>query len=164
MNHLPKKIHRMPRRSRRSMPYRARYRSGFSLIEAVIAVIIVTTGSISTIQLIATTHLQSELDEERARAHQIVSQELELIRSELFARLRPIEAVTMWDNGTPDDLEDDTVGTITVVMRDINGNELAGSPVTDERIEIEVTLEWSPRGRLSGMTLSETLMTYVTPK
>lgn len=164
MKRLPKKTRRLPLRARGIMPCRARLRGGFSLIEALIAVIVVTMGSIATIQLLAATHVQSELDEERARAHQLISEELEQIRSELFARLRPIEAVTMWDSGTPDILEDDTVGTMAVVMRDVNGNVLTGPPTTSERIEVEITLSWTPRGRLSGKTLSETLMTYITPK
>ena len=115
-------------------------RIGFSLIETMIAILIVTLGSISTISMLTATHIQNDMSQERARAHQMVSGEMERVRLELFPRANPGQQVTVWDNGTPDDESDDSVGTLEVVMRDINGTELTAPPIPARRVQVEVTL------------------------
>jgi type II secretory pathway pseudopilin PulG len=137
--------------------------AGFTLVEAMIATAVVALGFTATVSLLTVTRVNNDLEQERARAHQIVLEEMERVRLELFTRISPGRETTVWDNGTPDDDTDDTVGTLTVLMRDINGVALTGPPVTWGRIEVEITLSWNPRGRLKTKTMRETLMTYVTP-
>lgn len=138
-------------------------RIGFSLIETMIAILIVSMGSIATISMLTATHIQNDMAQERARAHQMVSEEMERVRLELFPRANPGQQVTVWDNGTPDDESDDSVGTLEVVMRDLDGTELTVAPIPARRVQVEVTLTWNPRGRLQSKTMRETVMTYLAP-
>lgn len=137
--------------------------SGFTLIEALIAIIIATLGAISTLSLLAFTRLHNEEEQERSRAHQMVSQKMEEIRYELYTAITPGEDVVLWDNGTPADTTDDTPGVMTVTMWDADGNELTAAPTQAQRIQVEVTLTWNPRGRRADQTLRESVMTYIAP-
>lgn len=159
-------LSRLQRGSARSAKFAAmhgRKCAGFTLIESIIAVGLVALGMISTLSLIAATRVHNSIEQERARAHQIISEEMERVRFELFSRIEPGQQITIWDNGTPDDDTDDSRGTLEVIMRDAAGTLLTGPPLNSGRVEVEVTLTWNPRGRLSGKTMRETLMTYVSP-
>lgn len=135
-----------------------------SLIEVLIAVFIVSIGMLATLSLLTWCRIHNDLEQERARAHQVVSQEMEQVRHELFTRVTAGQTITIWNNGTPDDTTDDTQGTLEVVMRDPDtGNTLLTPPDPARRVEVEVTLSWSPRGRLSGKTYRESVMTYLSP-
>lgn len=136
---------------------------GFTLIEALIAMSILAFGFIATVTLITSTQVNNSMEQERARAHQIVSEEMEQVRHNLYTRITPGRQITVWDNGTPDDTLDDTTGNLTVTIRDPSGVELAAPPVPATRVEVEVTVDWNPRGRLAGKTLRETVMTYLSP-
>lgn len=149
MPHCPR--HRNPRRA-------------FTLVESLIAMGIVSLGVLGTLALI-TWALQHNADEqERARAHQMVSEEMETVRLQLFTRQTAGQSRTIWDNGTPDDETDDTEGIIKVLMFDPEtGASLTEAPTPAKRIGVEVTLTWHPRGRLSGKTYNETVMSYLVP-
>lgn len=138
-------------------------RRGFTLVEAALAIVIVTLGSIATLGLLAFTRLHNEEEQERSRAHQMVSEEMERVRLELFTRVTAGDVVTVWDNDTAGDPTDDTTGTMVVTMRDTAGNLLATAPDPAERVQVEVTLSWSPRGRRADTTLQESVMSYVVP-
>lgn len=138
-------------------------RRGFTLIESVIAIVIVSLGAISTMSLLMNSRVHNHNEQERARAHQIVSEEMDRVRLELFSRITANETVTVWDNGTPDDTSDDVIGTLDVIIRDTDGNALAAAPVPAQRMEVEVTLSWTPGGRPSGRVMRESVMTYVSP-
>lgn len=148
---------------KRKTLFSSRRTSGFTLVEALIAIIIATLGAISTLTLLAFTRLHNEEEQERSRAHQMVSQKMEEIRYELYTAITPGEDVVLWDNGTTDDTTDDTPGVLTVKMWDADGNELAAAPVEAQRIQVEVTLSWNPRGRRAEQTLQESVMTYIAP-
>lgn len=145
------------------MPGITTRQAGFTLIEAIITVLIVTVGSIGALTLVSYLRLQNDLHQERARAHQIVCEEMERLRHELYTRITGGDTVTVWDNGTLDDDTDDTMGTLTVTVWDMDGNELAAAPSPAELVEVEVTLTWNPRGRMSGKTYRETVMSYFAP-
>lgn len=138
-------------------------RRGFTLVEAAIAIVIVALGSLSTLGLLAFTRLHNEEEQERARAHQMVSEEMERVRLELFSRVTAGNVVTVWDNDTANDTTDDTTGTMVVTMRDTAGNLLNAAPDPAERVQVEVTLSWAPRGRRTDTTLQESVMSYVVP-
>lgn len=141
-------------------------KSAFTLIETLVAVAILSVGMLATMSLLTWTRMHSSFEQERARAHQIVSQEMENIRYELYSTLNAQTTQTVWDNGTPDDTSDDTVGTLERVFFDPEtGSTLASTPDPWKRMGVEVTLTWSPRGRLgSTKTYRETIMGYISPK
>lgn len=138
-------------------------RQGFTLIECMIAMVIVSVGSVATITLLMNLRIHNHNEQERARAHQIVSEEMDRVQLELYSRVTSNETVTVWDNGTPDDTSDDVTGLLDVTLRDTAGNTLLAAPVPAERVEIEVTLSWVPGGRPSGRTMRESVMAYVAP-
>lgn len=137
---------------------------GFSLIEVMIAVSIVAIGSLSTLSLLMFAQMHNAFEMERSRAHQIVSQEIELVHFNLYTRIRTNSATTIWNNGTPTDTSDDTTGLITVqATNPYTGAVVTQAPVPAVVLQVEVTLQWSPRGRMSGSTYRETAMTYIAP-
>ena len=135
----------------------------FTLIEAMVAVMITAIGMISALQLLTFSHVQNDLEQERSRAHQIVCEEMERLRHELYTRITGGTTVTIWDNGTPDDTTDDTVGTLEVIVRDTNGGALTAAPVPAVRVQVEVTLTWNPRGSRHTNTFRESVMSYIAP-
>lgn len=137
----------------------------FSLIEVMIAMLIVAMGTMSTLSLISYAHMQNAMEMERARAHQIVSEEIELARFDLYPRIREDDPVVVWDNGTPTLASDDTEGIINVTVKDpYTGVNLTAAPVPATVLLLEVTLEWHPRGRMGNHTFRETEMTYISPR
>jgi len=136
---------------------------GFSLIEVMVAMSVVLLGSISTIGLITQSKVISYSERDRARAHQIVMKEMEKVRRQLFSQVAPATEVTLWDNKTPDDPTDDTVGTLEMHMRTLGGVTLAKLPEAPQAVLVEVSLTWSPRGSMSGRKFTERLVTYIAP-
>ena len=138
--------------------------AAFTLIETLIAMLIVMAGSMATISMLSAAQVNSSIEQERSRAHQIVSEEMERLRLQLYSLVSAGQQVTVWDNGTPDDATDDTNGTLEVEIRDADTNAtLAAAPNPAKRVLVEVTLTWNPRGRLGGKTMRETVMTYLSP-
>ena len=157
----PARFSRRPRGFGR--PLRARCRRGVTLLESIISLLIVALGFLSTTTLVVLSQTQNDLEQERSRASQIVSDRLERIQRDLYPFITPGSEITIWDNGTPDDDADDTLGTIEVVARDTNGDLITSAPNPAVRLQVEVTLTWNPRGRLGGKTMTETVMTYIVP-
>lgn len=143
---------------------RPRFLWGFTLPEAVIGVAIATLGSISTISVLMFARLHNSEEQERARANQIVCERMERVHLELFSAITAGEDVVVWNNGTPEDPSDDTHGTLSVIIRNGEGHLIAATPVPWERVQVEVTLAWRPRGRRDSPLLRESLMTFLAPK
>jgi len=138
--------------------------AGFTLIESIIAVSITATGMLSTLSLLTFDRIHNDMEQQRARAHQIICEELERVRLELFSRVTSGSAVTVWDNGTPSDTSDDVSGMLEVAITDPDtGTVLSAAPVPAEMVQMEVTLSWNPAGRRSGKTLRETVATFIVP-
>jgi Tfp pilus assembly protein PilV len=135
----------------------------FTLVETMFAVFIVSITFTASMSLIGYIRMQSTLDQERARAHQIVVGEMERVRFELYTRVTGGDQITVWDNGTPDDNTDDTVGTLEVIMRKLDGSQIITAPIPAEAVQIEVALTWNPRGRIAGRVLRQSMMTYIAP-
>ncbi len=139
-------------------------RKGFILVEALIAVVIVTIGSMSTLSLLITARAHSAQEQERARAHQIATEQMEIVLHELFPTVVSGEEITVWDNGTPENPNDDTVGTVSVLLYDINGTSISHTPTPWSRVQVEVSVTWTPRGRLNNdKELREVLIAYMAP-
>ena len=145
---------------------RRRTRSGFTLVECVIASAITAVAFLGTLYCLGLARMHNALEQERARAHQIVCQTLEIERYKLFTWSETDRVRTIWDNGTPENPNDDIQGVLDVIVRDsATGAELhKGDPISWEMLmEIEATIEWSPPGRRSDKILRETAMTYKAP-
>jgi len=129
------------------------------------AVGIASIISLSTLSAIDFARTVNELELERSRAHEIVCQALEVERFELFTWTSANSTQTIWDNATPDNISDDTTGTLSVIVRDpATGAMLTSAPSPAVVVEIEASLSWHPRvGRLSGKTLTESVVTYKVP-
>ncbi len=138
---------------------------GFSLVEALIASGIAGIAILSTLSLLAFSRLHNEIEQERSRAHQIVSELLEVETYKLFTWTQTHTETTIWNNGTPDDTTDDTVGTVEIVIRDAqDGTVLSSIPLPARMVEIEATITWKHRGsKIPNKTLHETVMTYKSP-
>jgi prepilin-type N-terminal cleavage/methylation domain-containing protein len=147
---------------RQVWPFPAFIRRAFTLIESMIAVVILSIGMICSLTLMSFTTLQNNLEQERARAHQVVTEQMERVRYSIYTQVTPGSTVTVWDNGTTD-TSDDTKGTLEIIARNPAGTKLTAAPVPAVRVQIEVTLSWNPRGRLSTKTFRDTLMTYIAP-
>ena len=74
---------------------------GFTLIELMIVVAITALGLVAAMRLLMYAYLKNDLEQERARAHQVVCEEMEWLRHELYTRITGGRTVTVWDNGTP---------------------------------------------------------------
>lgn len=139
-------------------------RRAFTLIESIITVMVVSISFIAVITLLMFDNICANYEQERARAYQIVSEQMELIRMKLYTRITTGSTVTVWDNGTPGTTADDTVGTLAVTVRDPKtGQVLTAAPVPAVRVQVEVTLSWRARGGLQRRTMRETMMTYIAP-
>lgn len=170
---------------------RLRYnrKTGFSLIENMFAMGIVSLGFLSTMSLIQFSRLHNSLEQERARAHQVVWETMEeQVILPLSANIVPGTQTQIWDNGTPcaetpcatDDPAkgDDTEGVLTVRVINIATGEVATAPplpltFSDQICEVEVSLNWIPRGFIAkkledGVSVDriyvETASTYVVPQ
>lgn len=135
----------------------------FSLIEAMITVLVITAASIGAIELAIFVRTQNTMEQERSRAHQIVCSEMERLRSSLYTHITGGSTVTVWDNGTPENTTDDTIGMLEVTVRDKSGTLLTVAPVPAVAVRVEVTLTWHPRGRRHGSTFRESVMTWIAP-
>lgn len=135
----------------------------FTLVEVMVAMAVVALGTTSTLSLLTATRLNNAIEQERARARQIVYEQMEGVRGDLFSLVTSGKDITVWDNGTPDDPDDDTRGVLAVMATDAGGNLVIVAPVPARWVQIEVTLTWNPRGRLGRKTLRETVMTYIVP-
>lgn len=143
--------------------FRFRPRTGFVLVEALIAIVIVTLASVATLSLLMFTRMHNAQEQERTRAHQIATERMDRVLQELFPTVVAGEQLTVWDNGTPDDDSDDTEGTIEVILRDVDGNLINFTPTPWERVEVEVTVSWNPRGRRGDIEVRESIKTYMAP-
>lgn len=138
-------------------------RTGFTLLEAVMAMVIVTLAAVATLSTLMFNRAHSSEEQERARAHQIVCERMDTVLHELFPKAESGEEVQVWDNGTPGDTTDDTNGLLSVVLRDVSGDEISTTPTPWERVQVEVTLTWSPRGRRGNVELRESVMSFMAP-
>jgi len=138
---------------------------GFTLIESLIASAIATLCILVILSLLGFLRMHNELEQERNRAFEIVCQALDLERHQLFSWTQSRTVQTIWDNGTPTDSSDDTLGNLEVIVKNPKTGEVLTSPPDPAiLVEIEATLSWKHRGpRLEGKDMRETVMTYKVP-
>ena len=138
---------------------------GFTLIESVIASAIASMCILVILSLLGFLRMHNELEQEHNRAFEIICQTLDLERHQLFSWTQSRSTRTIWDNGTPTDQTDDTLGNLEVIVKNPKtGEVLSSPPYPAVLVEIEATLTWKHRGpRLEGKNMRETAMTYKAP-
>ena len=144
---------------------KSRKANGFTLVESLIAGAIAAIAVLGILFLLAFLRIHNELEQERNRAFQIVTQAVDLERNQLFSWTQSSRQQTIWDHGTPDDKLDDTVGELEVNVKNPKTGEVLSSPPDPAvLVEVEATLTWKHRGgRISDKVFRETAMTYKVP-
>ncbi|MFC1601708.1 prepilin-type N-terminal cleavage/methylation domain-containing protein [Candidatus Sumerlaeota bacterium] len=140
--------------------------AGFNLLEVMVAVAVLGICFLGTLSVLAFARLQNELEQQRTRAHQIVSQALEIEAYELFTYSSTVVETTIWDNGTPDDPSDDTMGWLVVIVSNPDTGEiLFTAPDPAIMVQIEATVLWYPQGTrmANSKFLQESVITCKAP-
>lgn len=138
---------------------------GFTLVEVMLAVGIAAITALATLSILGFARLHNSQEQERARAHQIVTQAVEEENHRLFTYTTAGEERTIWDNMTPGDTSDDTVGTLTLRVENAQtGQVLYNAPDPAVMVKIEATLTWVTRGgKLQNKLMRESAMAYKVP-
>mgnify|MGYP006306784877 CR=1 FL=1 len=138
---------------------------GFTLVEVMLAVAIAGIAAMSTLGVLGFARLLNSQEQERARAHQIVTQAIEEENHRLFTYTTAGEEKTIWDNMTPGDTSDDTVGPLTLRVETAQtGAVLFNAPDPAVMVKIEATLTWVTRGsKLQNKLMRESAMAYKVP-
>jgi len=149
--------HRIGRRTR-----------GFTLVEVLIASVIVAIIGIGIISTVLVARQIAEYDKQRIAAISNARRYLEeRTRRDLFPTLSPVSDVILDNFNTPE-TSDDLMATVDLHIYNVNpdgsrGTELTSPPTTDHRVEVEVVISWNRTGSLSSIRVSESISTYVTP-
>ena len=140
-------------------------KSGFTLVECLIAVAITAVLFLATLSALSFARMNNAIEQERTRAHQIVCSAMDYQQGYLnHEHISSTSQATVWDNGTPDDPDDDTVGTLEIEIRDPDTNDVITSVTGNRMILIETTLTWSPRlARIYKKTFRESVTSLKVP-
>ena len=157
------KIRAVAREEKKNM--QSRMQAAFTLIECMVAMAIASILFLATLSALSFARVTNEIEQQRCRAHQVVCQAMDQECAKLFTWTASNAMQTIWDNNTPDNPNDDTVGNLEVRVTDVaTGTELTTTTVHDQLVQVEATLTWSPRlSRLSHKTFRESAMTYKAP-
>lgn len=98
--------------------------AAFTIVEVLVASLIAFIAIAATLNLLFYARTNNELEQERTRAFQIISQKLDVETYKLFTWTRSDSEVTIWDNATPDDTTDDTRGLLEVIVRDPDSRQV----------------------------------------
>ncbi len=133
-------------------------------MECLFALAISSLSFMATASLLFYTKFHNEIEQQRARAHQIVTERLEIERFQLFTWTQTGDQVTVWDNNTPDNPDDDTVGSIFIVVRNALTDEILTVAPSHPAflVQVEATLIWAPKTRPNRI-MRETAMTFKSP-
>ncbi|HPB30865.1 MAG TPA: hypothetical protein PLB62_05380 [Candidatus Sumerlaeota bacterium] len=136
----------------------------FTLVEAVIATLLVTTMTIGIVSMMTYSRSYARLDRERAAATAHAARKMENLKRQMFTKIAPSrETVVLDNNGTPGNPDDDLLGNLEVNLYSSNGQPIVAPPNEADLLKVEITVSWNPSGRLSQKRMKETLCTYITP-
>jgi len=137
---------------------------GFTLIEALIAIVILTSIGIGIISTVIYAKYQVEIENQRTKALILASKTMEVLQRTYIPSIMGFTSnVIIDDNGTVE-TTDDLPGTLQVVVKDKNGNVLTSPPPGDNYIRVEVYVRWHPAGNPSGKLLEESLISEIAPR
>jgi type II secretory pathway pseudopilin PulG len=135
----------------------------FTLVEVLVATVIAMIMLISTVELLNFNFMYQNQQELRASAMDSLAHEMEKIRRQFIYTVPPYYTVTVSDNRTPDNPNDDTDGVMHVQLFDRAGNALTAEPATDDRVTVVMTVTWHGRGRFSSRLFRESIVGYLIP-
>lgn len=142
---------------------------GTSLVEVMIAVVIVATGALAIISAIYFGIEVQQRNREYHGAVRAASDLLENTRKRFFSDLAPVTGrdVTIDDRGTAGDTSDDVTGTASLRFFLLDDTEVgvSGSPIPEDltMIRAEATITWNPAGRRSSTPRTVQMSTLVAP-
>ncbi|OPZ14265.1 MAG: hypothetical protein BWZ10_01947 [candidate division BRC1 bacterium ADurb.BinA364] len=144
------------------------FRAGFTLLETMIAVILVAITGLGLISAVVVSRELAELDKQRLAAISIARNVLEeQARRSPFPSLQPISDMTIDNFNTPE-TADDLNASLDLQLFEVEqdgsrGAELFAPPSSPQLIEVLVTIEWNRTGRRSSKRVQEQMSTYVYP-
>jgi hypothetical protein len=145
-------------------------RRAVSLAEVLIALLLASIMVTGALQLLQFNQIYQMKEEMRASAVDALSHEMEILKHEFIYNLEPYsKGVTLYDNRTPNDRTDDTTGTLRVRFLDRSGSvlgtaaDILSTARTEGRVEVNMRVTWSGRGRFSGVFYHERMGGYVIP-
>jgi len=150
------------------------YTQGFTLIEVLISLVIAVAMVTGIITLFSFNFAYQNQQELRASAADHLAHEMEKVKQKFIFTVPPYYALTITDNRTPDNPNDDTEGVLRVQLfarNKSNGTEFAltGDPneqylvASDDRVRVVMTMTWHGRGRYSNREYRESLVGYLIP-
>lgn len=138
--------------------------AAFTIVEIMMASLIALVAITATLNLLFYARTNNELEQERTRAFQIISQKLDVETYKLFTWTQSDAQVTIWDNATPDDPNDDTRGLMEIIVRDPDTRQVLNAvPNPARMVEVEATIRWKHRGPRPNRLMSETVITTKVP-
>ena len=137
---------------------------GFTLLEVVLAIFILTAMGIGIISTVIYAKYQVELENQRTKALILASKTMEVLQRTFIRSIMGFTSnVIIDDNGTVE-TTDDLPGTLQVVVKDKNGTVLTSAPPGDNYIKVEVYVRWHPAGNPSRKILEESLISEIAPR
>jgi len=137
-------------------------RSAFTLVEVLVALAVSVVMVIGIMQLMSFNFIYQNNQELRANAIDMMAFELEKMKRQFVFTVNPY-SLTVDDNRTPYNPNDDTPCTMTVRLYDRTGTVYASAPTGKDRVRVVMNIEWRGRGRFSKNTYSERLIGYLIP-
>jgi type II secretory pathway pseudopilin PulG len=142
---------------------KSRSKKGFTILESLIALIILTFMGMSIISTIIYTQHYVEIENQRTKALMLASTVMEGLKRTMFSSIAGYTETVVIDNNGTVATTDDLPGTLQVIVKDKNGNVLTGPPPTNDRLFVEIVVNWHPAGNPSGKLLEERLISEIAP-
>jgi type II secretory pathway pseudopilin PulG len=140
-----------------------RFKMGFTILESLVALVILTLMGLSIISTLIYSQHYVEIENQRTKALMLASTVMERLKRTMFSSIVPYtENVIIDNNGTADTI-DDLPGMLQVIVKDKNGTVLTSPPPTNNRIFVEIVVNWHPAGNPSNKLLEERLISEIAP-
>ncbi len=142
--------------------------SGFTLVEAILAIAIVGFMGVGLLSVLMLTRHMAELDKQRIAAIAAARDYHERSRLALFPAAFSVSNIRLDDFNTPATL-DDLNATLSVKLYEISPDgsrfrELDNTYTLDYKtlVEVVISIKWNRTGRLSSHRMQEVIHTYQT--
>ena len=136
---------------------------GFTILESLVAIVILTFMGMSIISTLIYSQHYVEIENQRTKALMLASTVMESLKRTIFSSIVGYTETVVIDNNGTVDTADDLSGTLQVIVKDKSGTVLIGPPPTNDRLFIEIVVNWHPAGNPSRKLLEERLISEVAP-
>lgn len=140
-----------------------RFKKGFTILESMVALVILTFMGMSIIATIIYTQHFVEIENQCTKALMLASTVMEGMKRTMFSSIAGYTETVVIDNNGTIETTDDLPGTLQVIVKDKNGNILTGPPPTNDRLFVEIVVNWHPAGNPSAKLLEERLVSEIAP-